>query len=88
VTNRELVERISQSTGVPMTKVRKVLQQLAIEILETTQHGEPVKLKGLGRFESRTIKPRMMFGRMTRGRDTLRFKPYGERHGKVQRCTG
>ena len=74
----EMVEVISEQTKIPKTRVKRVLKALFRETRRVAMSGEPVKLLGFGRFEKRILKSKKVFGRISKARDTLRFKPYGE----------
>ena len=81
----EMVEVISLKERIPKTRVKRVLKALFHEVRSVAMSDECVKLLGLGRFEKKVIKPKMMFGKMTKERVTLKFTPFGERHGQVRR---
>lgn len=73
MTYTELVELVAKSTDKPKTEVREILDSFTKTIMKTAMGGEEVKISGFGKFVRRSASPRAAFGRMTRGRTSIRF---------------
>lgn len=56
---KELMQQVSERTGMPVTRVDVVLTALIDEIHHQLGRGEHVKVKGLGTFEVRPRRPRV-----------------------------
>lgn len=63
VTRKEMVKELSKKTGVPMTKVRTVIDALSESVTEHLIKGDRVAIEGLGTFSAEVTAPKM--GRLT-----------------------
>jgi nucleoid DNA-binding protein len=72
----ELVEAIAQKSGLPKATVRKVLTTFCTVVQDITLQGATTFLPKFGRFSKRVIKSRSVFGRMSEGRTTIKFKSF------------
>lgn len=82
VTLLEMVQAVSDKTGVPKTRVKKVLKALFHELRHTVMSGESVTLHGFGKFDCKVTSGKV-FGKSVQGRKVLRFKE--NRRGKARR---
>ena len=73
----ELVEHVSEATGVPKKQVKKVLYSAVgkIKTKVIDWNGE-VKIPGFGRFSQRKTRAGKAFGRDLTPRSTIRFTSY------------
>lgn len=72
----EMVESIAKDTGLTKKSVHEVLHSF---LSKTTTHvlsGDEVKLPAFGRFTKKVIKPKVMFGKQTQERTTIKFRSY------------
>lgn len=51
MTNNELLEMVSKTSGIPLPIVIKVVEQLTKETIQTVAEGEKVTIKNFGVFE-------------------------------------
>jgi len=77
----EMVQAVSDTTGVPKTRVKKVLKAFFHELRSTAMSGESVTLHEFGRFDCKVVNGNL-FGKPVQGK-VLRFKE--SRRGKARR---
>lgn len=83
MTLSEMVHIISEKTGYPRARVKRVLKAFFTETRAVALSGEPVVLTGFGKFDAKVLKDRKLFGKNVKGRSILRFKE--PQRGKVRR---
>lgn len=73
----ELVEKISENTGIPKRIVKKVLHHTSKQIkFQTTFMGGEIKWVKLGKFSQRKTRGGKAFGHALTPRPTIKFTPY------------
>lgn len=72
----EMVEAVASDTGLTKTDVRRVIHSFLSKTASQVLSGNDVKLPSFGRFTKKVIKPKVMFGKQTSGRTTMKFRPY------------
>lgn len=73
----ELVEHVSQATGVSKKEVKKVLYASFTKIkTKVIDWNGEVKIPGFGRFSQRKTRAGKAFGRELTPRSTIRLTPY------------
>ena len=88
MTFTELISVLAEKTGLPKTKVKRVMEAFLEESKEVLGAGESIKLTGFGSLYSHLLRPRPLFGKgMSVPRRTIRFKE-SRRHGKAKRRPG
>lgn len=80
----ELVAAIAERSGVTKATVSVVLKTFSAVTTETALAGERVVIPGFGAFTLKEVKPRLVFGKMSEGRRTVKFKAHrGASHGEA-----
>lgn len=59
MTKKELVMKIAEETNLKQVDVKKVVQKLLDQMIETLFKGETIELRNFGVFKVKTRKPRM-----------------------------
>jgi len=59
MTKRDLVVKISETTGIKQIIVKKIVQKTLDEILEALKRGEKIELRGFGVFRVKVRRPRV-----------------------------
>ena len=72
----EMVEKISQDTGLRKDDVRTVLLKFRDITIVRALTGLPVSIPKFGKFTGKFIKPRIAFGKQTKGRMVVKFKSF------------
>lgn len=77
MTFSELVNQISEGTGLPRTKAAACLKSFAAAVLRTTGAGERVTIPHFGAFYAVENKNYKLFGKglLARRKKLIRFKP-------------
>lgn len=79
----EMVEDVSRKTGLRKEEVRKVLDSFKTTLCDTVKSGEPLAIPGLGKFSKKLIKPRVVFGKMSKGKTSMKFRPFSAVEGSL-----
>lgn len=58
----EIIKKVAEKCGEPESYVDRIISRFLDEIRMTLRDGKPVVLYGFGRFESRTVPGRTVFG--------------------------
>ena len=69
MTKTEIIDHVAATVHLPKTQTDAVLTQCLQAIMEALQAGEPVELRGFGRFQLRHRSPRL--GRNPRTGETI-----------------
>jgi len=77
MTSSELIRTIAKKTELPKEAVSLIISCLVQEIRTTVLSGERVRIKGLGLFLPKRIKPTLLFGgsRLSQSRIIIKFRP-------------
>ena len=76
MTYSEMVELISKDTGKTKAEVRSILDSLTFSLKEVLKNGGSFKIPGFGKFSQKVVKPRLVFGTMSKGKISVKFSPY------------
>lgn len=92
MTLTEIVEQVSDISGLSKADTRCVINEALRIIKEAALKDEPVSLLGFGKFSKKVYPPKTAFGRITSEKTTIKFSPYdsvavreGDKNGKARR---
>ena len=76
MTLTEIVEQVSDISGLSKADTRCVLNEAFRIIKEAAIKGEPVSVLGFGKFTQKVYPSKMAFGAVTSEKTTIKFSPY------------
>lgn len=76
MTLTEIVEQVSDISGISKADTRCILNEAFRIIKEAALKDEPVSVLGFGKFTRKVYPSKVAFGNVTKEKTTIKFSPY------------